>query len=179
MIHEDRLFVVETERLVLRPFLIGDAKCFYDLNNDPNVMKHTGDLSFQSVTSSADFIRRYDEYQKVGYGRWTVLRKSDMLPLGWCGLKYHLVEDYTDLGYRFMAKYWNQGYATEASIGCLEKAFDEIGLQEVVGRTAKENVASIRVLEKIGMKFWKEAPCEGIEHSVFYKITAKEWTRKT
>ena len=125
MISNNEQFVIETERLVLRPFLPEDAQCFYDLNKDQMVMKYTGDRPFESVERSRDFILQYDQYQKTGYGRWTVLRKSDMMKLGWCGLKYHPNEDYTDLGYRLLRNHWNQGYATEASRGSLMKAFTD------------------------------------------------------
>ena len=169
--------VIETPRLFLRPFAEEDAEVFYLLNLDEEVMRFTGDVPFDTVEASRQFILAYSEYDKHGYGRFSVVTKSSSQVIGWCGLKYHPDEDYTDLGYRILRQYWGRGYATEASVACVSYGFKTLGLDEIIGRTAQENTASVRVLEKIGMRFWKKAPCEGIENSVFYRINREEWGR--
>jgi len=161
--------VLETERLLLREFLPLDADSFYFLNKDKDVMQYTGDRAFETIQESRVFIENYDAYQKTGMGRWTVVEKATGEIIGWCGLKKHSNE-MIDLGYRFHKLYWNQGYATEASRACLDYGWNSLKLHCIIGRTAADNLASIRVLEKIGMTFWKKAPCEGIENSVYYRI---------
>ena len=158
-----------SKRLEFRKFDVSDATAFYDLNRDEEVMKHTGDLPFESIEASREFLKNYDPYSKTEFGRWTVLLKESQEVIGWCGLK-RLEDDSVDLGYRFFKKHWNKGYATEAAQVCLKEGFSTYGLIEIIGRTAKDNKASVRVLEKIGMSYWKDAPCEGIQNSVFYKI---------
>ncbi len=116
-------------------------------------------------------MRQYKHYDEYGYGRWSVVRKTDNKPIGWCGLKFHPTENYIDLGYRFAQKEWGQGYATEAGIASLDYGKLAFDVNQVVGRTASGNAASIRVLEKLGFAFWKKAPCEGIKDSLFYRIS--------
>lgn len=162
--------ILKTPRLDLRRFELDDAQFFFEMNSDPEVIKYTGDTNFESVSAARQFIAGYDHYSKHGYGRWTVVLRQTGEPIGFCGLKNHPEEGYIDLGYRLMKKYWGEGYATEAAHACLIHGLHNLGMTEIVGRTASENKASVRVLEKIGMKFWKHAPCEGIDDSVFYKI---------
>lgn len=161
-------FIIETERLILREFAEEDAASFFALNNDPVVMQYTGDNPFLSVEETAAFIRNYNTHNRQdGFGRLSILLKETHTCIGWCGLKRH-EDGMVDLGYRLHQKYWNKGYATEASVACLEHGFTHLSCSEILGRTAKSNAASIAVLKKIGMEFLKEAPCEGIPDSVFY-----------
>lgn len=161
--------IIITDRLWLREFELGDASSFFDLNNQEEVMRYTGDVPFNDVAESEDLIANYSHYSEYGFGRWTVLDKENNTILGWCGLKYHPEESYVDLGYRFHQKYWGNGFATEAAKACLDYGFNELKFDEIVGRTSMHNLASVRVLEKIGMTFWKKAPCEGIEDSLYYR----------
>ena len=148
--------ILETPRLLLREFQEEDAPFFYELNEDPEVVRYTGDPPFDSVESARFFLRSYDQYEKYGYGRWAVLLKPNNEWIGWCGLKHQPELGETDIGFRFFRRYWGQGYATESARACLDYGFNTLGLKRVVGRAMKDNKASIRVLEKIGLEFWKE-----------------------
>lgn len=169
--------ILETGRLFLRQFSAQDAGYLYELNRDPEVIQFTGDPPFDSVENAAEFLEGYDAYRKDGFGRWAVVDKSTGEFIGWCGLKRNS-ENQVDIGFRFFKKVWNRGYATESARACLEYGFRRHGFQEIIGRAAKKNSASIRVLEKIGMVYWKEGPCEGIPDAVYYRITANEFTRE-
>ncbi|MDX1941692.1 MAG: GNAT family N-acetyltransferase [Saprospiraceae bacterium] len=161
--------IIVTERLLLRPFIIEDAQDFYDLNADPEVTKYTGDGAFADVKAAENFIRNYHPYTTEGMGRWAVLRKSDGTYIGWCGLRYVPELREVDLGYRFFKKYWGQGYATESSKACLEYGFKALQLNKIVARAMKANIGSIRVMEKLGMRFGKEEVFE--KHpGVLYEI---------
>ena len=166
--------VAETERLILREFDLSDAPDFYEMNLDNEVMKYTGGVPFTSLEESEELIRNYDRYINHGFGRWTVVLKETNEILGWCGLKYIKSVDEVDLGYRFKRKHWNKGYATEASIASLDIGFNEYDLDLIVGRTMVDNVASRKVLEKVGMTYWKEFDFE--EHpGVYYRIFRKDY----
>lgn len=167
-------FIARTNRLVLRQFQISDAEHLYLLNSDPEVIRYTGDSPFESILSAEDFLRNYSHYQTYGYGRWACVRKNEGDFVGWCGLKYN-EKNMVDLGFRFFKKYWNQGFATEAAIECLKYGFDHLGIDEIIGRVAQKNQASVRVLEKIGMKFWKKEECMGIQDSSYYSINKSEF----
>jgi ribosomal-protein-alanine N-acetyltransferase len=167
-------FWLETERLKMRFFNVEDAQYFYDLNLDPDVMKYTGDVPFESVEASGFFLADYIKNQKPGFGRMTVLLKDNLECIGWCGLRP--LEDGTiDLGFRYFKKHWGRGYATEAGRASLQYGFEIMNLDRIIGRTARLNVGSVKVLEKLGMSFWKNDTCEGIEDSVYYSITKEDW----
>ena len=162
-------YILETPRLLLREFREADALHFFELNEDPEVIRYTGDLPFASAEEARRFLLDYDRYKKYGYGRWAVLLKeTEAGPawIGWCGLKYIPELNETDIGFRFFRRYWGKGYATEAARACLEYGFRRLGLKRIVGRAMKENGASVRVLEKIGLEFWKEF--EFMEHPGLY-----------
>ena len=144
--------ILETERLVLREFELSDAQQFFELNNNPKVLRYTGNEPFPSLEESKEFIHNYSAYSDFGYGRWAVVLKSSNIFIGWCGLKFHPQENYTDLGFRFFEKYWNQGFATESSRGVIKYAFETLDLTKLVARVEQENTASIKVLYKLGFK---------------------------
>ena len=83
-----------------------------------------------------------------------------------------------DLGYRFLPEYWGSGIATEASRAILNYAFDSLKLRKIVAIAIKENKASIRVMEKVGMEFEKFAPYElGSEDALWYWCDKKLITK--
>lgn len=164
--------ILETNRVLLRKFDISDAENFYELNSNPNVIKYTGNSAFKDVNEAREFLENYSDYQRNGYGRWAVINKSTNQFLGWCGLKYDEDLDETDIGFRFFEHFWNQGFATESAKACIDYGFNELHLKTIVGRAMKENMASIKVLEKIGLKFEKAFDFDGQE-GVVYKIENK------
>jgi RimJ/RimL family protein N-acetyltransferase len=148
--------ILMTERLLLKEFELSDANEMFDLNSDTDVIKFTGDKPFKNIEEAQALITNYDQYEKYKMGRWTVLAKQTNEYLGWCGLKYHEDVKEVDIGFRFHQKYWGRGYATESAAACLKYGFENLNLNRIIGRVLKENMASIKVLEKIGMKLEKE-----------------------
>ncbi len=159
--------ILQAPRLILREFTIEDVQNFYELNRNPNVIQFTGDDAFQSISEAEEFLKNYKDYEKNGYGRWAVIEKQSGEFLGWCGLKFDGKE--TDIGFRFFEQHWGKGYATESAKACLEYGFNTLNLAEIVGRAMKENIASHKVLEKIGLKFIEELEKENRKWLI-YKI---------
>jgi [ribosomal protein S5]-alanine N-acetyltransferase len=159
-------YLIETNRLGLRELTPGDARHFYDLNADPEVVKYTGDPPFKSLEAARNFLENYDQYQQYGYGRWAVILKETGEFIGWCGLKYLPELDETDLGFRFFRKHWNRGFASEAARACVDFGFKKLKLKRIVGRAMAANAASVKVLEKTGFVFEKEMEFE--EHPGLY-----------
>lgn len=163
---------LETNRLVMREFREEDAEGMYILNNDPEVVRYTGDDPFASVDDTRDFIRQYDAYEKFGRGRLTLILKETSEYLGWCGLKYDPVSAETDLGFRLLKKFWNRGYATEASLRSIDHGFKDLKIEKIIGRAMRENTASIHVLKKTGMMFEKEFEAHGgicVQYCIYNK----------
>ncbi|WP_099769076.1 GNAT family N-acetyltransferase [Chryseobacterium sp. 52] len=165
--------IIETERLLLRELVINDAESFYELNLNPNVIKYTGNLPFATIEEARHFLQHYKDYQKNGYGRWAVINKSDHEFLGWCGLKYDETTGETDIGFRFFEKYWSKGFATESAKACLMYGFEKLNLEKIIGRAMSANIASIRVLEKMGLRFEKDFDFDGYK-GVVYTIEKAE-----
>jgi [ribosomal protein S5]-alanine N-acetyltransferase len=135
------------------------------------VVRYTGDAPFSSVEDAFNFLINYDHYNLYGFGRWAVIHKSDSEFAGWCGLKYTPERDEHDIGFRFFKKHWNKGFATESAKACLDYGFRRLGLKTIVGRAMKANTASINVLQKTGMTYWKEEDC-GHATGVVYRKDA-------
>lgn len=161
-------YFIVTSRLALREMTERDAQNAYLLNKDPEVLKYTGDKAFESVSEALDFLKNYNHYKKYGFGRWAVCLKENNEFIGWCGLKFDAEKNEIDIGYRFFKKHWNKGYATESAQACMEWAFEVQKIECVVGRVMKQNLASIKVLKKIGLEFWKNEHCSG-EDGVIYR----------
>ncbi len=161
--------IIETDRLILRELNRNDSLSFYNLNSDPEILKFTGDKPFSSVSEAEKFLINYSDYNKNGFGRWAVILKETNCFIGWCGLKLN-EENLIDIGFRFFKKEWGKGYATESAKACIEYGFNHLNLNEIIGRASKDNISSIKVLEKINMMFWKLGSFEGVEDSVYYKI---------
>ncbi|HFK5527288.1 TPA: GNAT family N-acetyltransferase [Elizabethkingia anophelis] len=126
--------ILETERLLLRELNSDDAGDFFNLNENPNVIKYTGDKAFQNIDEAREFLENYQNYRLNGYGRWAVMSKENNEFVGWCGLKYNSSTDETDVGFRFFEHYWNKGFATESAGACIDYGFKNLNLNAVVGR---------------------------------------------
>ena len=164
----------ESPRLYFRNITVADAPMFYELNADNDVIRYTGDTAFENIEAAKTFILNYKDYELHGIGRWAMVLKSTHEILGWCGLKYLPELAEVDLGYRLFKKHWNQGFATEGSLACLKYGFEEKNYAEIVGRAWKINGSSIRVLEKCGLIFWKDAIFDGQSGS-YFKMTKDEY----
>ncbi|MBT8266292.1 MAG: GNAT family N-acetyltransferase, partial [Bacteroidia bacterium] len=142
----------------------------FKLYSDPEVQKYTGEPVVTSLEEMKKAIElRILNYKKYGYGRWATVLKNGNQFVGWAGLAYLPEFDEVDLGYRFFPEYWGSGLATEASRAILNYGFDVLKLDRIVAIAMKENKASIRVMEKVGMEYDKLAPYEpGSEDAVWY-----------
>jgi [ribosomal protein S5]-alanine N-acetyltransferase len=167
--------ILETERLYLREFVLSDAQLLIDLNDNPNVVRYTGDGPVESLEKARDILQNtiFPQYPNK-LGRWAVHLKTDDTFIGWSGLKYIEQLNEIDLGYRFFEQHWGKGYATESAKAILAYGFNALNLQEIVGRAAIDNVNSVKVLEKVGMKFEKE----DVEHGdkiYKYRLTNSQY----
>jgi [ribosomal protein S5]-alanine N-acetyltransferase len=161
--------VLRTDRLLLREFELTDAPELFALNADPEVMRYTGDKPFTTVADAEALVRGYTCYRTDGYGRYSVVRLSDRAFLGWCGLRKQK-DGSVDLGYRFHRRFWGSGYATEAGLASVQHGFTDLGLEHIIGRVARANLASVRVLEKCGLRYWKELEASDLGDAMIYRV---------
>jgi len=146
--------ILQTPRLILRQFTEADAPLILSLNSDPEIVKYIHEPTLKTVEHAQEILNNIilPQYQN-NLGRWAIHTKNNMDFIGWCGLKYRPELDEIDLGYRLMQKAWGHGYATEAAQASLKHGFNDLNLKLVTARAHIENLASIKVLEKIGMDF--------------------------
>lgn len=152
-------FYIETERLILRDILSTDEQGMFELDRDPEVHRYLGNkpiTTIEQVRESINFIR--EQYITNGIGRWAVLEKESNSFIGWAGLKLitesiNNHSNYYDLGYRFIKRYWGNGYATEAAKASRDYGFTTMGLEHIYGTALSENKNSKNVLEKAGLRY--------------------------
>jgi RimJ/RimL family protein N-acetyltransferase len=150
-----------------------DARLIYELNLDPEVIRYTLD-PIKDLDHAKQVLEQVilPQYALYNHGRWAVHVKSLIDPIaygfiGWCGLKNRPELNEIDLGYRFARSSWGKGYATEAAAACIKYGFEKLNLVRIVGRALPGNLASMRVLEKCGMKYVSEEIVEGLLHKTY------------
>jgi [ribosomal protein S5]-alanine N-acetyltransferase len=149
--------IFETPRLILRQFTEDDAPLMLQLNSDPEIVKYVHERILETEEQARNILVNITLPQyKINLGRWAMHTKTNNEFIGWCGLKYLPENDEIDLGYRLVKNAWGKGFATEAAHHTLEYGFNELNLKLITGKAHVENIASIKVLEKIGMVFISE-----------------------
>jgi len=157
--------VLETERLILREFIEDDAEHLLALDSDPEVMRYLLIPGPRTRAAYAERIRNtYLPYYAAGagHGFWAALDKASGAFLGWFCLRPGFDYRYAaqaefragdvELGYRLRKAVWGKGLATEAARALVPKAFANPRTARVVAAALLANVASWRVMEKVGLR---------------------------
>ena len=149
--------ILETERLILRQLTPDDSEFILELLNDPSFIRNIGDRNVRTVEDACSYILNgpVASYAKNGFGLYLVLLKETGESIGMCGLIKRDVLDDVDIGYALLPRYWSKGYAVEAAQATKEYAKDVIGLKRIVAIVDPANEGSIRVLEKLGLRYEK------------------------
>jgi RimJ/RimL family protein N-acetyltransferase len=156
--------VIKTSRLTLRPFSIEDSKTLHHILNIPGILKYYPSSDPPDLDRVHRLInRQIDHWHEHGYGWWAVESHSDQRLLGWSGLQYLPETGENEIGYLLDQSYWGLGLATEAAKAGIEFGFDQLGIGEIIGIVHPKNIASHRVLEKIGLKFQEKTEYFGME----------------
>ena len=150
--------ILETERLILREYTLDDASFIIDLVNTPDWIKYIGDKNIRSIDDAKKYVENgfLKSYKENGFGLSMVEIKNSGTPIGMCGLIKRDTLDDVDIGFAFLPEYAQKGYGFEIASATLEHAKTELGLKKLVAITVQDNKASIRLLEKLGLKFEKK-----------------------
>jgi ribosomal-protein-alanine N-acetyltransferase len=144
--------VLHTARLRLRPVTDADAAPLFAMHSNSHVLRYWDSPPWKERARAERFIANSRTMAAEGTGaRVAIDRAADGAFLGWCGLT-GWNPDYrsASLGYCFGEAAWGHGYATEAAHAVLRWAFDTLDLNRVQAETDTRNLASARVLEKMG-----------------------------
>src|SRR5436190_8096080 len=167
--------MIETERLLLRSFSADDLDAFASLNADPDVMRYIGDGKPQGKEQTEIRLNAVlDHWEQHGFGLFTVLEKESGEFAGFCGLKYLDTSSEIEVGYRLAKKFWGRGLATEAARASLHYGFEELALDRIVAVVQPENAASCRVIEKIGLRYERDARFYDTDVK-YFAITREEY----
>jgi ribosomal-protein-alanine N-acetyltransferase len=154
--------IFETPRLFLRRFTEEDVPLIYKLNSDPEIVKYVHEPILENENQAKEIlINNILPQYKLNLGRWAIHTKADYEFIGWCGLKYIKETEIYDLGYRLLRTAWGKGYATEAAQYTLIYGLRDLTIKLITGMAHVENIASIKVLAKIGMKFSRDEIIDG------------------
>ena len=147
--------ILETDRLLLREYVGEDAEAFFKLNTDPEVLRFVPDKQLTNVEQARQILIDHPiaDYEKYGFGRGACILKSTGEQIGFAGLKYLEELGEVDVAYRLMPAYWGQGLATEVALASVRYGFAELGLKQIIGLVMPKNIASVRVLEKTGLRY--------------------------
>ncbi|HLC13824.1 MAG TPA: GNAT family N-acetyltransferase [Chthoniobacterales bacterium] len=147
--------ILETDRLLLREFVEDDAESFFKLNTDPEVMRFVPDKPLLNVEQARQTLIDHPiaDYRRYGFGRGACILKSTGEQIGFAGLKYLDELGEVDVAYRLLPAHWGQGLATEVALASVRYGFAALGLKRIIGLVMPKNIASVRVLEKTGLRY--------------------------
>ena len=154
---------------------------FHDLHrllSDPRVMQTLSadgkPLSEQAVSEQME--QNIDHWRQHGFGLWVFHLKKDGQFIGRGGLKTYQIDgkDVIGLAYAVMPDYWNRGFATEMAQASLEVGFGHLDFPEIGSWTLPINLASQRVMEKLGFRYERDFEFAGLPHR-FYRLVAGDW----
>ena len=145
--------LAETGRLKIRQFCESDLNDLWAIMRKPEVM-YAWESGFTKEETQEWLDRQYNRYNRDGYGYFAVILKESDRLIGQAGLMTNEIggETVVEIGYIFDDAVWGQGYAIEAARACVDLAFDRFGLRRLYATIRPENMASVKLAEKLGMR---------------------------
>ncbi|WP_103068774.1 GNAT family N-acetyltransferase [Aquimarina sediminis] len=149
--------ILETERLSLREFNLEDSEFILKLVNSPKWLEFIGDRNVTTKEEARAFLKNgaIKSYSENGFGFWMVQLKNDKLPIGMCGLVKRETLDDIDIGFAMLPQYLGLGYGYEIANATMNYAKNILKIDKILGITDTNNIASINLLNKIGLRFVK------------------------
>lgn len=149
---------IETRRLLLRHFTPNDADELYRIYSNPDLFKYmSNEKPLLREQTRAIINSLIENWQQHHFGVWAVVYKKHQKLIGHCGFKFLEKTGEVQMGYLLLKSYWGRGLATEAASAALKYGFEVAKLERIVAIAKSENIASRRVMEKVGMKYEKDA----------------------
>ena len=158
-------YYIETERLIIRELRETDIEGIFELDSNTEVHKYLGNNPIKTKEEAINIIQFIrNQYKERGIGRFAVIEKKSGEFIGWSGFKLNKGEketlngfdNFIDIGYRFIPKYWKKGYGLESAIACLDFGFKTLNYDIIYGAADIENVGSNKILQRIGLQFVNE-----------------------
>jgi RimJ/RimL family protein N-acetyltransferase len=150
-------YILETERLRLREFNLDDWAFIIELLNSAGWLQFIGDRNARTPEQAKKYLENgpLKSYQVNGYGLMMVETKDNKNAIGMCGMLNRDNLECPDIGFAFLPQLSGKGYALEAAGATMAYAKETLGIPKIVAITLPDNVKSIRLLEKIGLRYIK------------------------
>jgi len=157
------MMMLETERLVLGPWQSSDWTAFRSIATDTEVMRYiTGGTPWTDDQIRNFVDRQVKLYSERGFCRWKLLAKTTGEMIGFCGVGFWSDAPDPEIGWWLAPRFWGRGLATEAARTALRDVFERVRLERIISVARPENVASIRIMEKLGLKLECEFENQGV-----------------
>lgn len=167
--------ILTTERLSMRPFVDSDLDWLILHRTDGDIARFLGGLELQTPEFVEKRLRFYmDCQQEHGYSMCLTSLRETGVPAGVTGIQPLEKTGLVEVGYSFESEYWGKGFATESAVAWLDFGFANAGLERIVAVAEPDNIGSIKVMEKLGMRFEKSALSYGLQ-VVRYTISREEF----
>jgi ribosomal-protein-alanine N-acetyltransferase len=168
---------IKTARLVLRPWSTDDAEAWFSILQEEGVLRYFPNPSPPAREKADAYIAHHlAHWKEHGYGHWAVAMPEDERVVGWNGLEYLPELGEIEVAYLLSRSVWGRGLASEAAQAAIEYGFNVAGLEAIIGLVHRDNIASISVLEKCGLK-----PVDGVQvwgmELRRYRVRRLEWER--
>ena len=168
------MIILETPRLCLRSMQASDLDAMAKMYSNNKVMRYIGAGKTFTKEQCGKSIAGWNEYEsKHGFTNWAIVLKEGDIFIGKCGFSFLPDNSDIEISYMLDEPHWGKGFATEISQASLEYGFDKLNLKRIVAMVYPENIISIRVIEKLRMKYEKEAEYWGIKF-LMYSIEKPE-----
>jgi RimJ/RimL family protein N-acetyltransferase len=147
--------ILETQRLLLREVVAGDAAFILELLNTPKFKEYIGDRGIRTLDQAAAYIadRFTKSYRDNGFGLWLMERKTDAAAVGICGFVSRNELPDADIGFALLPQFEGMGYAFEAADAVMRHGRETLDITRVLAITTLDNHSSGRLLNKIGLRF--------------------------
>ena len=177
--------VLETKNFYLRLFDNSDLNLLHNLGNDPGVIKNWQCKPWPIEIAKTRLARFSESFKELGITKYAVFQKHTNEFMGYCGFSnfYDPDNDRTpksfkkdrllELGYALHEKFWGKGYATEITKSCVEFAIKNFPNKQIVAVTSPHNLASQRVLEKLGFVFLEKVKSKKFDTEYFFLLEKK------
>lgn len=151
------MLTLKTARLQLSPIEASDINELVQLDADPEVVRYVGGQSHSRALYESELMARMMRYSHCNFGYLKASTLDEQKFIGWFHLRPSYFDDVSfELGYRLERKVWGRGFATEGSLALVNHAFSELKAPSVDACASAENTASIRVMEKCGLRYLEE-----------------------
>ena len=153
-----------TSRLILRAFTKEDVDPLHHILGEKEILRYFPNPSPPSRDKVEKLISaRLGHWEEHGYGWWAIEQRLKKGLIGWSGLLFLPETKEVEVGYLLGKAFWGKGLATEAAQACLQYGFKNFAMEIIVAIVHPENMASQRVIKKLGMSFVDEARYFGMD----------------